>query len=224
MKKLSAFKKIRLAFMAEGWLEKLLVFVYPLMIFWMLFDDEDVFSIFGMVCYSMVISAMYVCYTSFTMANLKMYKTMPMMTEDIVDIMSLHSLIGVLLNVLMQTAALAAFGRFDMLPYFLCADCVTLAVNLLNVIWPAKDKYAYANVKEHKETEQVVKKKTRRAAIMATVYILSEAAVFFLIILQGRNPDLSADAIWLSAVAAAGIIGYTVISLCVRKIKNAFIY
>ena len=47
----------------------------------------------------------------------------------------------------------------------------------------------------------------------------------FMILWQGVTaPDLSADAPWLIAVFAIGLVIYTAVALGARKIKNAFIY
>lgn len=226
MKKLSLLKKLRLAFMAEGWLIKLLIMIYPLFMFSMMFDDESGF-LKGMstVCYGVLIGSMSIVYLSVVTSNMKLYKTMPMKPADIVDIMSLHTLIGIIIVAIPYTVLLPLAGKLDMLPYFICTDCVFLGATSLFIIWYAKDKYVYAQAKDRNEEESVVKKNVRRVGIISVGYMLLEGIIGFLILWQGvAAPDLSADTPWLIAVSAVGLIIYTAVALGARKIKSAFMY
>ena len=225
MKKLSLLKKIRLAFMADGWLIKLLVMVYPLFMFLLIFDDESgFFRGMGMFCYSVLMVSMSFVYMSTVMGNMKLYRVMPMRNTDIVDVATIHSLLGVMLISLPNIVLLPFGGKADMLPYFLCMDCVMLAVTTAAVIWYAKDKYAGAQAKNINDDEAEVKKHTRRVAVTAVTGMLLESTAGFLILLQAMSPDPKGDMPWLIAVSALGIIAYGVICIAARKIKNAFIY
>ena len=226
MKKLSLLKKIRLAFMAEGWLVKLMVMVYPLFMFAMVFDDESGFiKGMGIACYGIILGSMSFAYTASPTSNLKMYKTMPMRTADIIDIMSAHTLLGAIIIYVPQAILLPLAGNADMLPYFLCTDFVCLAITSTSVIWYANDKYAYAQAKDRTGDEAEVKKYTRRSIFRGLAYMLGSAIIGFMILWQGVTaPDLSADAPWLIAVFAIGLVIYTAVALGARKIKNAFIY
>ena len=224
MKKLSLFKKIRLAFMAEGWLIKLIVMFYPLTMFSIAIDDEDFLKIMGMVCFGLILGSMSFVYMSMLAGNLKMYKVMPMRTADIVDIMSVHTLLGAILIAVPLAVLLPLAGKADMLAYFLCVDIVCLAITSTSIVWYAKDKYAYVQAKDRTGDEADVKKNTRRVMWTALGYMFAEGAIGFIILFQSIDASLSADAPWLIAVSAVGLIIYTAVALGARKIKNAFIY
>ena len=224
MKKLSLFKKIRLAFMAEGWLIKLMIMFYPLMMFASIFDDENFLIILGMICFGLIVGSMSFVYMAMPASNLKMYKVMPMRTADIVDIMSVHTLLGAILIAIPLVILLPLADKADMLPYFLCVDFVVLAISSTAVIWYAKDKYAYVQAKDRTGDEADVKKNPRRAMWTALGYMFVEGAIGFIILFQSIDSELSADAPWLIAVSAVGLITYTAVALGARKIKNAFIY
>ncbi len=224
MKKLSLLKKIRLAFMAEGWLMKLVVMIYPLVTYSITFNDEGFLKIMGLVCYGLVVASMSFVYMSLPAGNLKMYKTMPMRTADITDIMFVHNLIGAVITAIPPVILFPLAGKADMLPYYLCADFVFLAISSTAVIWYAKDKYAYVQAKDRTGDEADVKKNTRRAMWTAFGYMFVEGAIGFIILFQSIDANLSADAPWLIAVSAVSLIIYTAVALGARKIKNAFIY
>ncbi len=224
MKKISLLKKIRLAFMAEGWLTKLLVMIYPLGMFATMFDDEGFLMIMGMVCFGLIIGSMSFIYMAMPASNLKMYKTMPMRIADIVDIMSVHTLLGAIIIAVPLVILLPLAGKAEMLPYFLCVDFVCLAITSTAVVWYAKDKYAYVQAKDRTGDEADVKKNTRRAMWTAFGYMFVEGAIGFIILFQSIDANLSADAPWLIAVSAVGLIIYTAVALGARKIKNAFMY
>ncbi|MBQ8786414.1 MAG: hypothetical protein IJZ61_02115 [Oscillospiraceae bacterium] len=224
MKKLSLFKKIRLAFMAEGWMVKLIIMFYPLMMFATIFDDESFLRIMGMVCFGLIVGSMSFVYMSMPAGNLKMYKVMPMRTADIVDVMSVHTLLGAILIAVPYIILLPLAGKADLLPYFLCVDFACLAITSTAVIWYAKDKYAYAQAKDRTGDEADIKKNTRRAMWTAFGYMFVEGAIGFIILFQSIDSELSADAPWLIAVSAVALIIYTAVALGARKIKNAFIY
>lgn len=224
MKKLSLLKKIRLAFMAEGWLIKLIVMFYPLFMFATIFDDESFLRVMGMVCFGLIVGSMSFVYMAMPAGNLKMYKVMPMRTADIVDIMSVHTLLGAILIAVPLVILLPLADKADILPYFLCVDFVCLAISSTAVVWYAKDKYAYVQAKDRTGDEADVKKNTRRAMWTAFGYMFVEGAIGFIILFQSIDANLSADAPWLIAVSAVSLIIYTAVALCARKIKNAFIY
>lgn len=224
MKKLSLLKKIRLAFMAEGWLTKLLVMVYPLFTLSMFFADEGFIKVMGMFCFSVLNVSMAIIYMSIAMGNLKLYRVMPMRNTDIVDVITIHSFIGVVLMAIPYIILLSIAGKLDMLPYFLCMDCIFLATVSVAVLWYSKDRYAYAQPKSLNEEEKVVKKNTNRVALTAVAYMFVGGGAGFVVLLQTLSPDLSADAPWLIAVSAVGLIIYTAVALGARKIKKAFIY
>lgn len=224
MKKLSLLKKLRLAFMAEGWMIKLMIMIYPLMMFATIFDDESFLRIMGMVCFGLIVGSMSFVYMAMPASNLKMYKVMPMRTADIVDVMSVHTLLGAILIAIPLVILLPLADKADMLPYFLCVDFVCLAITSTAVIWYAKDKYAYVQAKDRKGDEADVKKNTRRAMWTAFGYMFVEGAIGFIILFQSIDANLSADAPWLIAVSAVSLIIYTSVALGARKIKNAFIY
>lgn len=224
MKKLSLLKKIRLAFMAEGWIIKLIVMFYPLAMFATIFDDESFLKIMGMVCFGLIIGSMSFVYMAMPAGNLKMYKVMPMRTADIVDIMSVHTLLGAILIAVPLVILLPLASKADMLPYFLCVDFVCLAIASTAVVWYAKDKYAYVQAKDRTGDEADVKKNTRRAMWTAFGYMFVEGAIGFIILFQSIDSDLSADAPWLIAVSAVSLIIYTAVAFGARKIKKAFIY
>ncbi len=224
MKKLSLLKKIRLAFMAEGWLIKLMIMFYPLMMFATIFDDESFLKIMGMVCFGLIVGSMSFVYMAMPANNLKMYKTMPMRTADIVDIMSVHTLLGAILIAVPLVILLPLADKADMLPYFLCTDFAVLAISSTAIVWYAKDKYAYVQAKDRTGDEADVKKNTRRAMWTAFGYMFVEGAIGFIILFQSIDANLSADAPWLIAVSAVSLIIYMAVALGARKIKNAFIY
>ncbi len=224
MKKLSLLKKIRLAFMAESWFNKLIIMVYPLFIFYMVFDDENFLQIFGMICFGLIVGSMSFVYMAMPASNLKMYKVMPMRAADIVDIMSMHTLLGAILIAVPYIILLPLTGKADLLPYFLCVDLACLAITSTAVIWYAKDKYAYAQAKDRTGDETDVKKNSRRAMWTAFGYMFVEGVIGFIILFQSIDANLSADAPWLIAVSAVSLIIYTTVALGARKIKNAFIY
>lgn len=224
MKKLSLLKKIRLAFMAESWLMKLLVMVYPLVTFSMYFNDEGFLRVMGMFCYSVLNASMSIVYMSITMGNLKLYRVMPMRNTDIVDVITIHSLIGVVIMAIPHIVLFPIAGKLDILPYFLCMDCIFLASVSVAVVWYSKDRYAYAQPKNLNEEEKIVKKNTKRVAITAVAYMFIGGGAGFVVLLQTLSPDLSADAPWLIAISAVGLIIYTAVALGARKIKNAFMY
>lgn len=225
MKKLSLLKKIRLAFMAESWFNKLIIMVYPLFMFTMVFDDESGFlQTMGMTCYSLVMASMSFVYMAMPAGNLKMYKTMPMKSADIIDIMSMHTLLGAIIISVPHIILLPLAGKAELLAYFLCIDCIYLAITSTAVIWYAKDKYAYAQAKDRTGDEADVKKNSRRALWTAFGYMFVEGVIGFIILFQSIDANLSADAPWLIAVSAVSLIIYTAVALGARKIKNAFIY
>ena len=224
MKKLSLFKKIRLAFMAEGCMVKLIIMFYPLMMFATIFDDESFLRIMGMVCFGLIIGSMSFVYMAMPAGNLKMYKVMPMRTADIVDIMSVHTLLGAILIAVPLVILLPLAGKAELLPYFLCVDFVCFAITSTAIVWYAKDKYAYVQAKDRTGDEADVKKNTRRAMWTAFGYMFVEGAIGFIILFQSIDANLSADAMWLIALSAVSLIIYTAVALGVRKIKNAFIY
>ena len=210
--------------MAEGWLFKLIVMVYPLAAFSMFFGDEGFLRVMGMFCYCVFNASMSIVYMSITMGNLKLYRVMPMRNADIVDVITIHSLIGVVLMALPHIVLFPIAGKLDILPYFLCVDCIFLALVSAAVLWYSKDRYAYAQPKNLNEEEKIVKKNTRRVMITAFAYMFIGGGAGFVVLLQTLSPDPSADAPWLIAVSAVGLIIYTAIALGARKIKNAFIY
>lgn len=210
--------------MAEGWLIKLIVMFYPLAMFSIAIDDEDFLKIMGMVCFGLILGSMSFVYMSMPASNLKMYKVMPMRTADIVDIMSVHTLLGAILIAVPLVILLPLASKADMLPYFLCVDLVCLAITSTEVIWYAKDKYAYVQAKDRTGDEADVQKNSLRAIWTALGYMFVESAIGFIILFQSIDANLSADAPWLIAVSALGLIIYTAVALGARKIKNAFIY
>jgi len=224
MKKLSLLKKIRLAFMAEGWMIKLIVMFYPLMMFATIFDDESFLKIMGMVCFGLIIGSMSFVYMSMIAGNMKMYKVMPMRTADIVDVMSVHTLLGAILIAVPLIILLSLADKAELLPYFLCVDFVCLAITSTAIVWYAKDKYAYTQAKDRTGDEADVKKNTRRVMWTALGYMFAEGAIGFIILFRSIDSELSADAPWLIAVSAVSLIIYTAVAFGARKIKNAFIY
>ncbi|MBQ8175714.1 MAG: hypothetical protein IJ035_01595 [Oscillospiraceae bacterium] len=210
--------------MAESWLMKLLVMVYPLVTFSMYFNDEGFLRVMGMFCYSVLNASMSIVYMSITMGNLKLYRVMPMRNTDIVDVITIHSLIGVVIMAIPHIVLFPIAGKLDILPYFLCMDCIFLASVSVAVVWYSKDRYAYAQPKNLNEEEKIVKKNTKRVAITAVAYMFIGGGAGFVVLLQTLSPDLSADAPWLIAISAVGLIIYTAVALGARKIKNAFIY
>ena len=224
MKKISLLKKLRLAFIAEGWMIKLIVMFYPLAMFATIFDDEGFLKIMGMICFGLIIGSMSFVYMAMPVGNLKMYKIMPMRTADIVDIMSVHTLLGAIIIAVPLVILLSLAGKADLLPYFLCVDLACLAITSTAVIWYAKDKYAYVQAKDRTGDEADVKKNTRRAMWTAFGYMFVEGAIGFIILFQSIDANLSADAPWLIAVSAVSLIIYTAVALGARKIKNAFMY
>lgn len=223
MKKISFLKKIQLAFMADGLPLKLIIMIYPMAMFALIFDNESFIGKIGAVSYGLIIGSMSISYLSVITNNMKLYKTMPMRIADIVDIMSIHSLIGMLIMALPNIILLPLAGKADMLPYLLCIDCVFLGMNSLLIIWYAKDKYAFINAKEYKEEEAVVKKNTRRVMWIAVGYMVIDGAAGLLILWNIMKHDPAADAVWLIALSAVGIIVYISAALSARKIKNAFV-
>ena len=225
MKKISLLKKIRLAFMAESWFNKLIIMVYPLIMFTMVFDDESGFlQMMGIICFGLIVGSMSFAYTASPTSNLKMYRTMPMRTADIVDIMSVHTLLGAILIAVPYIILLPLAGKADLLPYFLCVDLACLAITSTAVIWYAKDRYAYAQAKDKTGDEADVKRNSRRAMWTALGYMFVEGVIGFIILFQSIDANLSADAPWLIAVSAVSFIVYTAVALGGRKIKNAFMY
>lgn len=210
--------------MAEGWLIKLMIMFYPLMMFASIFDDENFLMIFGMICFGLIVGSMSFVYMAMPAGNLKMYKVMPMRAADIVDIMSVHTLLGSILIAVPYIILLPLAGKADLLPYFLCVDLACLAITSTAVIWYAKDKYAYVQAKDRTGDEADVKKNTRRAMWTAFGYMFVEGVIGFIILFQSIDANLSADAPWLIAVSAVSLIIYTAVALGARKIKNAFIY
>ena len=224
MKKISLFNKLRLAFMAEGWMVKLIIMFYPLAMFATIFDDEDFLRIMGMVCFGLIVGSMSFVYMAMPASNLKMYKVMPMRTADIVDVMSVHTLLGAILIAGPLVILLPLAGKADMLPYFLCVDFAVLAISSTAIVWYAKDKYAYVQAKDRTGDEADVKKNSRRAMWTALGYMFVEGAIGFIILFQSIDSELSEDAPWLIAISAVSFIIYTAVALGARKIKNAFIY
>ena len=225
MKKISLFKKIRLAFMAEGWFMKLLVMIYPIMLFSLIFDDEsDFLRGMGLFCYSVLMASMSNVYMSAVMGNMKLYRVMPMRNCDIVDVATIHSLLGMIIVSLPHIVVFPIAGKLDILPYYLCMDCILLATTTAVVIWYAKDKYVGAQAKDMNDDEATVKKHTRRVMLTAIGWMFLEGVAGFIVLLQSLNPDPAADVAWLIAVSAVGVIAYGVICLTARKIKNAFVY
>ena len=224
MKKISLFNKLRLAFMAEGWMVKLIIMFYPLAMFATIFDDEDFLRIMGMVCFGLIVGSMSFVYMAMPASNLKMYKVMPMRTADIVDVMSVHTLLGAILIAAPLVILLPLADKADMLPYFLCVDFAVLAISSTAIVWYAKDKYAYVQAKDRTGDEADVKKNSRRAMWTALGYMFVEGAIGFIILFQSIDSELSEDAPWLIAISAVSFIIYTAVALGARKIKNAFIY
>lgn len=225
MKKISLLKKIRLAFMAESWFNKLIIMLYPLMMFSAIFDDDSSFlQVMGIICFGLIVGSMSFVYMAMPASNLKMYKVMPMRTADIVDIMSVHTLLGAILIAVPLVILLPLADKAELLPYFLCTDFAVLAISSTAVIWYAKDRYAYAQAKDRTGDEADVKKNSRRAMWTAFGYMFVEGAIGFVILFQSIDANLSADAPWLIAVSGVSFIVYTAVALGARKIKNAFMY
>lgn len=231
MKRLSLFKKIRLSFVQGNILTTIIAFFYQWLILLTTFKPvenadiaERILLAMGILAYGAMLVMGIIISLSLVISHMKLYKIMPMVKNDITDLMAITTAETVLLFAVSQTTAILLFYEATYLPYFLCMDCVIFGISSFMLLWYQKDKYAYSNAKKLNDDKETTKKKTRLSIrIMLTYFAVNAAAVMLILFRASTVHDPAADAPWLIAVSAASLIIYAAVLVCSKKkIKWAF--
>lgn len=234
MKRLSILKKARLAMSVNGMIfYKMTVILFPLIYINLMFDSsgedrlsKSIMNISGVISYGCMISMFSIFCISFVFANIKFYKTLPMTKSDIIDIAALSLVFNTVLIATGQLLGTLIFYDISIMPYFLCSDCLMLGYSSLCLPWFMKDKYAGANqraMKNSDDDEKTVKKNTARVIIISLLYMVVQcAAIASLIFLGTDSESLSADAGMLLFDSGIGLLLFGATCMFSRKIKNAF--
>lgn len=233
MKRLPILKKARLALSVNGILYKMVTILFPLIYINLMFDSsgedrlsKSIVNVSGIISYGCMISMFSIFCISFVFANIKFYKTLPMTKSDIIDVAALGLVFNAVLIAAGQLLGTLIFYDISIMPYFICSDCLMLGYSSLCLPWFMKDKYAGANqraMRNSDDDEKTVKKNTARVIIISILYMVVQCAAIASIMFLGTNrASLSENVGMLLLISGIGLLLFGATCLFSRKIKNAF--